>query len=108
MLDSGQPLHAFDLDKIIEVSPTGRPDIIVRAASKGETLELLDGRTIALSPADIVVQRVMPRAVCQLPWLGRWAAWRRKSPARPSVLLLESATFDLYHLARYAVPPRHL
>ena len=57
MFESGQPLHAFDLDKVIAVSPTSSADIVIRAAQKGEKLELLDGRTIELDPADIVCGR---------------------------------------------------
>ena len=45
----GQPLHAFDLDKL-----SGRR-IVVRKARKGEKLVLLDGVEYALDPSDIVV-----------------------------------------------------
>lgn len=49
MLESGQPLHAFDLDKFIAVSPTGQPDVVVRAARDGEKLVLLDDKEITLT-----------------------------------------------------------
>ena len=98
MLDSGQPLHAFDLDKIIEVSPTGRPDIIVRAASKGETLELLDGRTIALSPADIVVAAGDAASSVPIALAGAMGGMATEITPQTRRVLLESATFDLYHL----------
>lgn len=45
----GSPSHVFDLSKI----SGGR--IIVRPAIDGEKLPLLDGRTVSLKPADIVV-----------------------------------------------------
>jgi len=47
--ETGQPLHAFDLDKL-----AGRR-IVVRKARKGEKLVLLDGVEYTLEPADIVV-----------------------------------------------------
>lgn len=47
MLDLGQPLHAFDLDKL-------ENEIIVRYAHPGESLALLDGRTVALE-SDVLV-----------------------------------------------------
>ncbi len=49
MWDTGQPLHAFDFDKLAGGL------IIVRKARKGEKLVLLDGREYELSAADIVV-----------------------------------------------------
>ena len=47
--DLGQPLHAFDLDKLAG----GR--IVVRKAKRGEKLVTLDGVERALEPSDVVV-----------------------------------------------------
>jgi len=47
--DSGQPLHAFDLDRLAG----GR--IVVRKAKRGETLVTLDGVERRLEPSDVVV-----------------------------------------------------
>jgi phenylalanyl-tRNA synthetase beta chain len=48
MLELGQPLHAFDLDRL-----TG--DIMVRRASAGETMALLDGSQTTLDPSFLVI-----------------------------------------------------
>lgn len=48
MEELGVPLHAFDTDKI-----TG--SIVVRSAGKGESIELLDGKTYQLTPDDLVI-----------------------------------------------------
>lgn len=48
MLEMGQPMHAFDLDKINE-------GIVVRLANKAEKLELLDGQTIELAEDELVI-----------------------------------------------------
>src|SRR5688572_9416645 len=48
MLELGQPLHAFDADTL-----TG--PIVVRHARAGETLKLLDERTVALDPSFLLV-----------------------------------------------------
>ena len=42
MLELGQPLHAFDHDKLLERANGKTPKIIVRRAKKGETLLTLD------------------------------------------------------------------
>ena len=52
--DIGQPLHAFDLDKL-EKGEDGRPLIVVRSARKGETLVTLDGVTRTLGPEHLVI-----------------------------------------------------
>jgi phenylalanyl-tRNA synthetase beta chain len=43
MLEWGQPLHAFDYDKLVARAQGGVPTIIVRPARPGETLTTLDG-----------------------------------------------------------------
>ncbi|MBP7981758.1 MAG: phenylalanine--tRNA ligase subunit beta, partial [Arenimonas sp.] len=48
MLELGQPMHAFDADKL--AGPVG-----VRYAAPGETCLLLDGREVALSPEFLLV-----------------------------------------------------
>ena len=48
MLEMGQPMHAFDLNKL-------QGGIEVRFANKQESLELLDGQTIELSKDDLVI-----------------------------------------------------
>ena len=48
MLELGQPMHAFDLDKL-------SGNISVRHARKDEVLLLLDGKTLTLDPADLVI-----------------------------------------------------
>jgi phenylalanyl-tRNA synthetase beta chain len=48
MLELGQPLHAFDADKL------GGP-VVVRHARDGETLKLLDEREVTLDPQFLVV-----------------------------------------------------
>lgn len=58
MLEIGQPLHAFDYDKLVErarASGAEIPTIITRLAEPGETLTTLDGQTRTLRPEDILV-----------------------------------------------------
>jgi len=48
MLELGQPMHAFDLDKL-------QGDVHVRLAQQGEALKLLDGREIELDSDTTVI-----------------------------------------------------
>ena len=49
MLEMGQPMHAFDYEKL----KSGR--VVVRRAHKGEELRCLDGKTRVLEPSAMVV-----------------------------------------------------
>jgi phenylalanyl-tRNA synthetase beta chain len=64
MLELGQPLHAFDADKL--VGP-----IRVRHARAGETLKLLDEREVALDP-DFLLVTDADRAVALGGVMGGW------------------------------------
>jgi phenylalanyl-tRNA synthetase beta chain len=48
LLELGQPMHAFDLDRL-------QGGIRVRHAQPGETLKLLDGQTVTLQPDMLVI-----------------------------------------------------
>ena len=52
MLETGQPLHAFDLREV----RGGR--IAVRRARPGETMRTLDGKELALDPEDLVLSLI--------------------------------------------------
>ena len=53
MLDSGQPLHAFDADLI--TGKKGAKEILVRLADKEEKVKALDGNEYILSENDLVI-----------------------------------------------------
>ena len=48
LLELGQPMHAFDFDKL-------QGGIVVRTAGEGESLQLLDGQTVELQPDTLVI-----------------------------------------------------
>ena len=49
MLDIGQPMHAFDAQKLTS------PSIVVRNAKNKESITLLDGQVIELTSDDCVI-----------------------------------------------------
>lgn len=55
MLETGQPLHAFDYDVLVQRAGGKPPTIITRYPDKGETLETLDGVKRELDPFTILV-----------------------------------------------------
>ncbi len=65
MLETGQPLHAFDYAKLAGARGAGQAKtIVVRRAKKGETIETLDGQAMTLDPAVLVIaDAAAPQAI---------------------------------------------
>ena len=96
MLMTGQPLHAFDYDKFIEVGGINHPKIVIRAAKDGEELQLLDGKTIKCSSSDILItSNNSPVALA-----GAMGGKNTEIDASTKRVILESATFSLYNLRK--------
>ncbi|MBQ1373311.1 phenylalanine--tRNA ligase subunit beta [Candidatus Saccharibacteria bacterium] len=96
MLLTGQPLHAFDYDKFLAVGGGDASKVIVRAAKVGETLELIDGKTIECVPSDILVTSSdVPVALA-----GAMGGKNTEIDENTKNILLEAATFSLYHLRK--------
>lgn len=93
MLLTGQPLHTYDYDKLLAVA--GNDKIIhVRSARKNEKLTLLDGREISLDEADIVIAA----GDVAVGLAGAMGGQSTAIDENTENVLLEVATFDLYHL----------
>ncbi len=93
MLVTGQPLHAFDYDKLIAISG-GIPDIHVRSAREGEILHTLDDKKLTLNENDIVIAaNDQPIALA-----GAIGGMETAVDEDTKTIALESATFNLYKL----------
>ena len=91
LLETGQPLHAFDFDKL-----QGR--ILVRRAGQGEGMQTLDGQKRDLVPADLLITDARgPVAIAGI--MG--GATSEVSNSTHNVLL-EAATFDPRSIRRTA------
>lgn len=93
MLLTGQPSHTYDYDKFLAVA-AGDPVIRVRSAEPNETLVLLDGKTVELDEADIVIAA----GKTAIGLAGAMGGASTTVDDKTKRVLLESATFNLYRL----------
>jgi phenylalanyl-tRNA synthetase beta chain len=90
MLLTGQPLHAYDYDKVA----TGT--LGAREAKKGETIALLNGKTIELDASDIVItDGSKPIGLA-----GVMGGGETEVSGETKNIILECATFDMYTVRR--------
>jgi len=90
MLVTGQPLHAYDTDKVA----TGK--LGARFAKPGETLALLNGKTIELNEADMVItDGAKPIGLA-----GVMGGSETEVSNETKNIILECATFDMYAIRR--------
>jgi phenylalanyl-tRNA synthetase beta chain len=90
MLETGQPLHAFDLSQIDQ--------IVVRQANEEESFVTLDGKTRVLTPENLVIasgQEVIALA-------GIMGGESSQITQKTTDILLESAIFDRVSLRKTA------
>lgn len=96
MLETGQPLHAFDYDKFIALGGTDTPKIIIRAAKPGEKITLIDDTEVELNSNDIVItSNNVPVALA-----GAMGGKNTEIDTNTKRILIESATFSLYNLRK--------
>lgn len=93
MLLTGQPTHTYDYDKLKAVSGDEFA-IHVRSAHQDEKLELLDGSVITLDTADVVIAG----GQTAIGLAGIMGGKSTAVDASTKNVLLEVATFDLYHM----------
>ncbi|MFB6212923.1 MAG: phenylalanine--tRNA ligase subunit beta [Candidatus Magasanikbacteria bacterium] len=90
MLEVGQPLHAFDLDKI------EGEEIIIRRAKKDESIKTIDGEVYNLSSSDIVIaDKKGPLAIA-----GIKGGARAEVNEETERIVVESANFDRVSIYR--------
>lgn len=91
---TGQPLHAFDYDKLQKYSD--KPSLLPRMAQKGEKVKLLGGKTITLDEQDIVIA-TDKQAVALAGIMG--GADTEVDESTKSIVI-ECANFDMYAVRR--------
>lgn len=90
MLETGQPLHAFDFEQLAQ----GR--LVVRTASPGEQIETLDGSRRELTPEMLMICDARnPKCIA-----GVMGGLDSEVTAKTSTILLETANFAPLNIRR--------
>ena len=93
MLMTGQPLHAFDFDKI---AVNGKANIVVRNPNKGEKMTLLDGKEIEpRAEAILICDQDKPIALG-----GVMGGNNSEIDENTKRIIIESANFDMYNIRK--------
>jgi phenylalanyl-tRNA synthetase beta chain len=91
---TGQPLHAFDYDKLVKVSDS--PSLMPRLAKKGEKLTILGGKTIELSEEDMVIATDKQSVALA----GVMGGAETEIDENTKTIVVECANFDMYSVRR--------
>jgi phenylalanyl-tRNA synthetase beta chain len=91
---TGQPLHAFDYDKLVSVSENA--SLMPRKAKKGEKLVLLGGKEIELNEEDLVIS-TDKKAVALAGVMG---GNETEVDENTKTIVIECANFDMYTVRR--------
>ncbi len=91
---TGQPLHAFDYDKLVERSDN--PSLMPRMSQKGEKLTLLGQKTVELTGEELVIA-TDKQAVALAGVMG---GAETEVDETTKTIVIEAATFDMYNIRR--------
>jgi phenylalanyl-tRNA synthetase beta chain len=98
MVITGQPMHAFDYDKVLkyDTNQTDMGHIVVRTAHQGEKIHALDDNVYELSDKNLVIANSQhPIAIA-----GMIGGVDTQIDEDTKNIILESANFDRYNLRR--------
>lgn len=96
MLLTGQPLHAYDYDKVKTLSGGEAAKMVVRYPRQGEKIALLNGKTVDLRPKDILIScGDQPIGLG-----GVMGGGETEVDDQTTNLILEVATFNMYTIRR--------
>src|SRR5262249_31983957 len=96
MLETGQPLHAYDYDKVVAQDGGTTATLVVRHPKKGEKLNLLNGKTI-----EPRAEAIMIATEKTLQGLGGiMGGGDTEVDEHTTNIIIEAATFDMYSIRR--------
>lgn len=93
---TGQPLHAYDYDKLIASDNSKSANFVIRSSKPNDKLELLNGKTKTLSPESIVIaSNIQPIGIG-----GVMGGKSTEVDNSSKNIILECASFDMYAIRR--------
>ena len=98
MILTGQPLHAFDYDKIVknDINEKDEAHIIVRMAQNGEKIHIINGDLIELTDRNLVIaDSTNPIAIA-----GVMGGVDTEVDKETKKIVIESANFDRFNIRR--------
>lgn len=96
MLETGQPLHAYDYDKVAAASNGDVPAIVVRKPQAGESIALLSGKTI--EPRSEAIMIATDNRLIAVG--GIMGGADTEVDETTTNILIEVANFDMYSVRR--------
>lgn len=97
MYMTGQPLHAYDYDKVLSLSKDNLPTLRARQSISGEKLELLNGKTVTFADDTSVVicANDTPIGIG-----GVMGGADTEVDDTTKTIIIEAATFDMYNIRK--------
>lgn len=96
MLETGQPLHAYDYDKVTSLSNADHATIVVRKAEQGEKVKLLGSKEVVANPETILIATdKLPIGVG-----GVMGGADTEVSMQTRNIIIECANFDMYNIRR--------
>lgn len=99
MLLTGQPLHAYDYDKVNKLTNGDTPELIVRYPNEGEKVKLLNGKEI--EPRKEAIMIATNTALIGVG--GAMGGVETEVDDSTTNVILECANFDMYSIRRTAM-----
>ncbi|HSE61479.1 MAG TPA: phenylalanine--tRNA ligase subunit beta, partial [Candidatus Saccharimonadales bacterium] len=96
MVLTGQPLHAYDYDKVKALSGGREAQLIVRKPKAGETIEMLNGKIITPHP-DAMMVAAGETLACVGGMIG---GANTEVDEHTKNIILEAATWDMFSIRR--------
>ncbi|HSX34925.1 MAG TPA: phenylalanine--tRNA ligase subunit beta, partial [Candidatus Saccharimonadales bacterium] len=99
MLETGQPIHAYDYDKVKALSAEDHAVLVVRKPRQGEKISLLNGKTIE-PRAEAMMVATDKQLICLG---GAMGGSDTEVDASTKNIIIEAATWDMYAMRRTAM-----
>jgi len=96
MLLTGQPIHAYDYDKVKALSDADHPVLVIRHPKEGEQITLLNGKTIT-PRAEAMMVATDKQLICVG---GAMGGSDTEVDENTKHIIIEAATWDMYSMRR--------